>query len=375
VHIVVNTRLLLPNKLDGIGWFSHEVLSRLTKDLPDWRFTFLFDRPFDERFIYGPNVEGKVVYPPARHPLLYQLYFQRSIPPKLKGLKADLFFSPDGFLSPRTSVPQVPVIHDLNFEHRPQDLPKAYRKYYRHYFPRFAKKAEHIITVSEYSAQDICDTYGIARDKISVAHNGYNPAYKPLSEEEKSTAKTSFANGRPYFIFVGNFSYRKNIHGIIRSYDLYRKQGGEHALVLVGNPLWKYAEMEQALSESPNQADIHFSGRLDIDDLVMAMGGAEALLFPSYFEGFGIPVLEAYAAGIPVITSNNTSLPEVAGAGSILCSPDDHEKISSAMRNIESDDNQRLTLIQEGKKQIISFSWEQTANKVKEALFHIATRN
>lgn len=374
MHIVVNTRLLLPNKLDGIGWFSHEVLSRLTKDLPDWRFTFLFDRPFDERFIYGPNVEGKVVYPSARHPLLYQLYFQRSIPHKLKGLKADLFFSPDGFLSTRTSVPQVPVIHDLNFEHRPQDLPKAYRKYYRHYFPRFAKKAEHIITVSEYSAQDICDTYGIARDKISVAHNGYNPAYKPLSEEEKSTAKTSFANGRPYFIFVGNFSYRKNIHGIIRSYDLYRKQGGEHALVLVGNPLWKYAEMEQALSESPNQTDIHFSGRLDIDDLVMAMGGAEALLFPSYFEGFGIPVLEAYAAGIPVITSNNTSLQEVAGAGSILCSPDDHEKISSAMRNIESDDNQRLTLIQEGKKQIISFSWEQTANKVKEALFHIATR-
>lgn len=374
MHIVVNTRLLLPNKLDGIGWFSHEVLSRLTQNLPDWKFTFLFDRSFDQRFIYGPNVEGKVVFPPTRHPLLYQLYFQRSIPHKLKGLKADLFFSPDGFLSTHTQVKQVPVIHDLNFEHRPEDLPLAYRKYYRKYFPRFAKKAAHIITVSDYSAQDIHATYGIPKEKISVAHNGYNQAFHPISEADKVRTRKDLAHGSPYFIFVGNFSHRKNIHGIIRSFDQYRKKGGKHHLLLVGNPLWRYSEMDQALEQSPNKSAIHFTGRLEIDRLVNAMGAAEALLFPSYFEGFGIPVLEAFAAGIPVITSNGTSLPEVAGEGAILCDPDDHEKISSAMRMLEVDENQRFNLIKGGEIQLSSFSWEQTANKVQDTLFHCLNR-
>ena len=97
MRIAVNTRLLLPNKLDGIGWFSHEVLKRLTTELNDWEFIFLFDRPFDSEFIYSDNVEGRILNPQARHPLLYQWYFERTIPHKLKRMDVDLFFSPDGF--------------------------------------------------------------------------------------------------------------------------------------------------------------------------------------------------------------------------------------------------------------------------------------
>lgn len=369
MHIAVNTRLLLPNKLDGIGWFSHEVLSRLTKELDDWKFTFLFDRPFSDEFIYGPNVEGVVLYPPTRHPLLYRAYFQRSVPHKLGAIQPDLFFSPDGFLSTRTSVKQVPVIHDLNFEHRPQDLPRSYRNYYRSFFPKFAQKAHHIITVSEYSKQDISKTYGVDASKISVAYNGYNPAYKPLSEEQKRSARNEFSQGKPYFIFVGNFSHRKNIHGIIKSYDHYRSSGGQSKLLLVGNSLWRYHEMDEAIGSSPYRSDILLPGRLGIEKLTMAMGGAQALIFPSYFEGFGIPIVEAYAAGIPVITSDRTALPEVAGSGALVSDPDDHSKISSNMIKIESDDNQRITLIENGKERISDISWEHTANKVKEALF------
>lgn len=369
MHIVVNTRLLLPNKLDGIGWFSHEVLSRITRSNPDWKFTFLFDRPFDQRFIYGPNVEGKVLFPPTRHPMLYQLYFQRSIPHKLKGLNADLFFSPDGFLSTRTNVIQIPVIHDLNFEHRPEDLPLAYRNYYRKYFPRFAKKAAHIITVSEYSANDIHSTYGIARDKISVAHNGFNEAFRPTTNHEKQEARNLLSKGNRYFIFVGNFSHRKNVHGIIRSFDKYKREGGAFDLVLVGNPLWRYQEMDDAMEHSPFKHHIHYSGRLQMEQLVQAMGAAEALVFPSYFEGFGIPVIEAFAAGVPVITSNRTSLPEIAGEGAVLCDPDDYEQIGVAMKRLELDESYRDQLIIKGNEQAAMFSWDKTANKVQEALF------
>ncbi len=369
MHIVVNTRLLLPKKLDGIGWFSHEVLSRLTADLSDWKFTFLFDRPYDHDFLYHKNVEGKILHPQTRHPLLYQWYFERTIPHKLKGMKADLFFSPDGFLTTRTKVKQVPVIHDLNFEHRPQDLPRAYRNYYKTYFPQFAQIADRIITVSEYSANDIHETYGIAKEKISVAYNGYNTAYRILNEAEKARAKNAFAHGEDYFIFVGNFSFRKNIHGIIDAFGSYRTKGGQGKLLLVGNPMWRYNEMNQSLQSSAFKNDIIFTGRMEIEQLVHAMGGAKALLFPSYFEGFGIPIVEAFAAGVPVITSDKTSLPEISGDAALMSDPDDIEKISAHMLEIYFNENQRINLINKGLDRISSFSWEHTTNKVKEALF------
>ncbi len=355
-------------KLDGIGWFSHDVLSRLVKLMPEHQFTFIFDRPFDKQFIYADNVKGVYRYPPTRHPLLYRVFFDMVIPAALRDMQADLFFSPDGFLSLQTDVPQIPVIHDLNFEHRPQDLPKKYSTYYRHYFPLFAQKAERILTVSEYSKRDIVKTYGIPSSNIEVAYNGCNDAYRPLSQAEKVNAQEQFGEGKPYFIFVGSFSYRKNLHGIIRAFDRFRAGGGEARLVLVGNPLWKYGEMESALDASPYRSDISLPGRLEVSDMVLALGGSEALVFPSYFEGFGIPLLEAMQAGVPVITSHRTSLPEVAGAAGLYAEPDDIEAIADRMNEIFSSENQRFKLIAEGKKQSQRFSWDNTANKVKMVL-------
>jgi len=127
--------------------------------------------------------------------------------------------------------------------------------------------------------------------------------------------------------------------------------------------------MEMALKESPYREDIIMPGRLEIDDLVMAMGGAEALLFPSYFEGFGIPILEAFAAKIPVITSSTTSLPEVAGEAALFSEPEDAQRIGQHMHEIYSSELQRDRLISLGTDQLNAFSWNNTANKVKSVLF------
>ena len=117
--------------------------------------------------------------------------------------------------------------------------------------------------------------------------------------------------------------------------------------------------------------DIVFKGHLSIDELTKAMGGATALLFPSYFEGFGIPIIESFAAGIPVICSNLTALPEVAGEAALYCSPDDHDQMAAHMRSIEMESSLRESLIEAGKNQLQKFSWDQTANKVKQTLFHV----
>ena len=131
MRIAINTRLLLPDKLEGIGWFTHEIMSRIVKAHPEHTFIFIFDRAFDQRFIYAENVEPVVMWPPTRHPLLYRIWFNWLLPRKLKKLKADAFISPDGYLALSSTVPTLAVIHDINFEHYPEDLPGAYGRYYR----------------------------------------------------------------------------------------------------------------------------------------------------------------------------------------------------------------------------------------------------
>jgi hypothetical protein len=161
LKIAVNTRLLLHNKLEGIGWFTYEIFKRMAENHPEHTFYFLFDRAYHPSFVFSKNVIPVVVSPQARHPLLYKIWFDISLKRALKKIKPDVFISPDGYLSLTTDVPQINVIHDLNFEHYPNAMPAPSLKYYKKYFPLFAKKAKHIVTVSEYSKQDIVTTYTI----------------------------------------------------------------------------------------------------------------------------------------------------------------------------------------------------------------------
>ena len=181
MRIAVNTRLLLEGKLDGIGWFTFETFKRITRGHPEHEFIFLFDRPYSPEFIFSENIKPVIIGPPARHPVLWYAWFEYSVPSVLQKYDADVFISPDGFLSLKTMVPSLAVIHDINFHHRPEDLPVFTRMFYNRFFPLYAKKADIIVTVSEYSRQDICKSYSIPADKVNVVYNGANPAFRPLS--------------------------------------------------------------------------------------------------------------------------------------------------------------------------------------------------
>ena len=198
--IALNTRLLLPNRLEGIGWFTFETFKRVCANHPEHDFLFIFDRPFDESFITSANIKGVVVAPQARHPILYRIWFGWSIPRVLKKHNVDLFISPDGYLSLNTEVPQIAVMHDLNFEHHPEDLPAVHGNFYRKYFPKYARKATRIATVSEYSKQDIHACYGVNPDKIDVVYNGVGDIFSPADEQTKSSTQEEVAGGKPYFV-------------------------------------------------------------------------------------------------------------------------------------------------------------------------------
>ncbi len=164
MKIAINTRLLIKDKLEGIGYFTFEVLSRITKAHPEHEFYFFFDRKFSKEFIFSDNVKAIVLYPQARHPILFNIWFDFSVTKALKKYKIDIFLSPDGMLSLKTKVPQIAVIHDLNFEYYPKDLPANITKYYKSRFPKFAKTASSIITVSKHSKENIMSCYNISEN-------------------------------------------------------------------------------------------------------------------------------------------------------------------------------------------------------------------
>lgn len=361
MRIAVNTRLLLRDKLEGIGWFTHESLQRIVRAHPEHEFIFLFDRPFDERFIYAPNVKGVVVPPPTRHPLLYRIWFQFMLPRALRRLRADVLLSPDGFLSTRVRIPQIAVIHDLNFEHYPEDLPPAYGRYYRRWFPQFARMAARVVTVSEFSRQDIISRYGIAPARVDVVHNGVAEVFSPLDEQEKRMARERFTEGAAYFVCVGALHRRKNMANALAAFDRVCSDDKGIRLLIVGEHMFTDERMERALNAMHHRERVIFAGRLGQKDLRLALGGARALLYPSYFEGFGIPVAEAMRCGVPVVAANATSLPEVAGDAAVYCDPFDVDDIARAMRSIMQDGPLRARCIEAGLLRAARYTWDRTA--------------
>ncbi|MCG3167028.1 MAG: D-inositol-3-phosphate glycosyltransferase [Bacteroidia bacterium] len=364
MKIAVNTRLLLHNKLEGIGRFSFETLKRITKNHPEHQFIFFFDRPWHKEFIFSDNITPVALFPQSRHPFLWYLWFEFSVAAALKKYNADVFLSPDGYLSLSTDVPQIPVIHDLNFEHYPQDLPFLYSKYYRHYFPKYAHKAARIATVSEFSKNDIVLQYGIDAAQIDVVYNGCNENFKPVSAEVKEQTKIKFSKACPYLVYVGAQHQRKNLQNLFRAFDEYKKEGSNYKLLISGQKKWWTSEMEDAFAGMQYKDDVVFTGRLSEEDLVNVLASSEALVYVSYFEGFGIPVVEAMRCNVPVICANSTSLPEVAGRAALLVNPFAVSEIAVAMKKVTTDEQLRNRLTQEGQEQSKQFTWDATAQKL-----------
>ena len=360
--IAVNTRLLLKGKLEGIGWFTKETLSRITTNHPEHQFIFIFDRPFSDEFVFSDNITPIVLSPPTRHPFLWFIWFELQIPRILKKYKADLFFSPDGYLSLSTSVKQLAAIHDINFVHRPQDLPWLKGQYYNYYFPRFSQIATQIVTVSSFSKEDIHQNYHIENDKIDVVYNGVNTLYTPISEEEKKVAKAKYSQGKDYFLFIGSLHARKNICGLLQAFDAFKTSvQSDVMLLIVGESMFKADDIEQTYQAMRHKNEVVFTGRLATEALHQVLGAAMALTFVPFFEGFGIPVIEAMNAGIPVICSNTTSLPEVGGDAVLYVDPFDIAQIEAAMIKLYQDKDFRHSLIELGFKQKEKFSWDKTA--------------
>ena len=373
MKIAVNTRLLIKDKLEGIGWYTYETLSRITKNHPEHEFTFLFDREPHADFLFSANIKPVVLWPQARHPFLWYFWFEHSVARYLNKNQFDIFISPDGYIPLTTKTPSISVIHDINFHHYPKGIPFLTRKYYQHYFPKFAQRANHIVTVSEYSKNDIANSFNIDPSKITVTHNGANNRFSPLSAHEKVIAKERFAHNNEYFVFVGALNPRKNVARLLQAFDMFKaKSGHPHHLVIVGEPMFMTRDIKDALKNMRHSDSVEFTGRLMVDDLRLAIGGAQALAFVPYFEGFGIPMVEAMNCHTPIITSNKTSMPEVAEDAAWYIDPFSVESIANALNLVANDKQFREALSAKAEQRKELFSWDSTAQKLYECIDRVA---
>lgn len=368
MRIAVNARMLTQRKPGGIKNYAHETLKRITSRHWEHEFLFIVDRPFPGRADYPASVNFTQAFP-SFHPLLWYPWFEIALPGIMRKYGADLLLSPDGFACLSSEVPTVAVIHDLNFHHHPQDMPFLISRYYRRFFPRYAKKAKTIATVSEYSKRDIVNLYGESPEKIVVTYCGANETFCPFPEEEKGKVRNEITDGAPYLLSVGTLHPRKNPVRLIEAFEKFKMETRTQIkLVFVGPQLFKTKGLSRTWQRISHKSDVIFLGTVSEERLRKIYGAAHALMFVSYFEGFGLPALEAMGCEVPVVSGDRTSLPEICGDAALFVDPFSVDAIAGAMKSICFDETLRKNLIEKGKTQKKFFHWDKTADLLWEAV-------
>ena len=275
---------------------------------------------------------------------------------------------------PLCPCPYVVTIHDIIHERRPEFYPPRLRRMMQWLYPPSARRAARVLTVSAYTKREVHELYHVHEDRIVVSPNAASDEFRLIADRSEVEAVLARYGVRPpYALFVGRIEPRKNIGALLRSYAEMRSSGGPACpLVLVGMKDPLFAAYDAEMRACVRGEDVRFLGGVPQEHLPHFYNGAEVLVYPSFAEGFGLPVLEAAACGTPVITSNATALPEVMGTAACLIDPRDEHGLAEALRAVLTDGPRRARMRQAGLEQAARFSWRRTAEQVLQVYREVA---
>ena len=362
--IAVNAIFFQEEKREGYGHYAWEIVSRLITTHPEHEFILLFDKPFSKYFIIAPNVSALLVKPAARHVPGFLYWYNVAAAKVVKRIGAAVWLQPYGFCSLLSNIPQILFIHDLAYKHFPKDNTKWNQWYYELFTPKFLKKATRIITVSQFSQEDILTHFPTLQKPIQIIPGAARKGFVPLSWEEKEAVKKKFTDEQEYFLFTGGVSPRKNLLTLLKAFSLFKKWDKSNMkLVIAGRLAWQYETFLEKLKTYKYRHDVVLTGYLPDADLQALVAGAYAMVYTSNWEGFGLPIVEAMQSGVPVITSNTSSMPEVGGKAASYVNPTDPEDIAAQMQLLYKSETLRSTRIQAGFEQAAKYSWDSSASQ------------
>ncbi|HRY52369.1 MAG TPA: glycosyltransferase family 1 protein [Candidatus Portnoybacteria bacterium] len=376
--IGIDLRVLAKGTRSGIEEYTINLLSRLLSLDKNIKFKLFYNAfnqvELDYDWLKLPNVELKKFYIPNRFIFDPLAKFFRW--PKVDQLLGgcDVFFAPHFLLSPVSKdCKKVITFHDLSFEYFPEFF--SWRKRFWHSFlaPRQrALEADKIIAVSGSTKEDLADIYGAALEKIKTIHSGVGEEFRPMEQEACFAVSKKYGLPAKFILYFGTLEPRKNLVGLIKSYEILREkipQGSPApALVLAGSAGWLADEIFNAARKSLFAPDIKLIGFVDPEDKPQLFNLASVFVYPSFFEGFGFPPLEAMACGVPTITSHTSSFPEVVGDSALMVDPYNFEEIAWAVKEVWQDDNLKKELIMEGLERVKDFSWDKCAQETLDFL-------
>ena len=281
------------------------------------------------------------------------------------GKEIDLFFAPDHHIPKFDHTPVIATIMDAYPLIHPELVSQKLRKFKNIAFKSASKWADHIITISEYSKQDIIQYFNISEEKISVVPLGVNRAFfQTMPENEREAIRQKFALKEEFFIFVGTIQPRKNLSRLIEAYlALPSTLRQKHPLVIIGHYGWGEEGLKQKLDGLGENDSIHHLQHVTDRELYALLQSALAMVYPSLYEGFGLPILEGFASQTPVITSSTTSIPEVAGNAACYVNPLDTVDIAAKMQQVAQDESLRKEMIEKGLKRAEAYTWEKCAEE------------
>jgi len=367
----IDIRFLARGSRTGIEEYTLNLLSRLLPLGKEIKFKLFYNAYHKEALNFDwlklPNVElyefglpNRFVFDPLAK------FFKRPKVDKLIG-GADVFFCPHFLLTPLSDDCQkVLTFHDLSFEFFPEFFPR--RKRFWHWFlsPRArANEAEKIIAISNSTKNDLTSRFGIGKEKIKVIHSGIGHEFRRIqSDEHSALVRQKYHLPEKFILYFGTIEPRKNVDGLIRAFELFRdKNPAGPSLVIAGNLGWLYGRILKAVNQSPWRNEIHLTGFVEPADKIYLYNLAGLFVYPSYFEGFGFPPLEAMACGVPVICSHTAPFGEIVGEAALMVDPYNREEVAWAINEMWRDESLRRDYIKSGFERVKRFSWDKCAQE------------
>lgn len=354
----------------GTEWYSYNLLLELAK----------IDH-INRYFLYTPDeLKGKLKDLPDNFNEKVLKWLPKYLWTMLRLSMEMISQAPDTLFVPAHIIPliapsnTITTIMDVGFLRRPEVYPQKELKYHNFGLKQAIKKAKKILTISEFTKKEMIELCGIDPDRIKVIYLGFDTGiFKPINDQEKIKQvlkKYKIPTDCKYFFYVGRLEEKKNTPGLVKAFGKFIRDNSNQSikLVLAGSPGHNYEEIKRIIREYNISSEVIETGWVDESDLPYLYNGSMAFVFPSFYEGFGLPLLEAMSCGTPIIASNVASIPEVAQGSALLFNPNKPEDIKRAMVDIVGSNEKRNELIKRGLKRVKDFSWEKCARETLEEI-------